>query len=91
MLNCTHIDDNYVYTMLVYNILSPLVRAINTYSLSSEATFFSSLDSSVTHTYMGGMNYLKLSQQNINAQKTAFTIPREKHSCLERVLMQVGC
>ena len=40
-------------------------------------------------TYMGGANYLKLSQQIINAWKTAFTIPTEKQRCLERAT-QVG-
>ena len=44
----------------------------------------------LTRTYiMGGANYLKLSQQNINAWKTAFTIPTEKQRCLERAT-QVG-
>ena len=39
----------------------------------------------LTRTYMGGANYLKLSQQIINAWKTAFTIPTEKQRrCLER-------
>ena len=35
---------------------------------------------------MGGANYLKMSQQIINALKTltAFTIPTEKQRCLER-------
>ena len=33
---------------------------------------------------MGGANYLKMSQQIINAWKTAFTIPTEKQLCLER-------
>ena len=32
----------------------------------------------LTRTYMGGANYLKMSQQIINAWKTAFTIPTEK-------------
>ena len=40
--------------------------------------------------YMGGASYLKLSQQIINAWKTAFyTIPTEKQRCLERAT-QVG-
>ena len=45
----------------------------------------------LTRTYMGGANYLKLSQQIINAWKTAFTIPTEnlKQRCLERAT-QVG-
>ena len=41
---------------------------------------------------MGGANYLKLSQQIINAWKTlvtAFTIPTEKQRCLERAT-QIG-
>ena len=39
---------------------------------------------------MGGANYLKLSQQIINAWKTTFTIPTEKQRrCLERAT-QVG-
>ena len=38
---------------------------------------------------MGGANFLKLSQQIINAWKTAFTIPTEKQRCLERAT-QVG-
>ena len=43
----------------------------------------------LTRTYMGGANYLKPSQQIINAWKTAFTIPTEKQRCLERAT-QVG-
>ena len=38
---------------------------------------------------MGGANFLKMSQQIINAWKTAFTIPTEKQRCLERAT-QVG-
>ena len=36
-------------------------------------------------TYIGVANYLKLSQQNMNAWKTV-TIPREKQRCLERTI-----
>ena len=39
---------------------------------------------------MGGANYLKMSQQIINAWKTAFTIPTEKQCCLETEGHQVG-
>ena len=38
---------------------------------------------------MGGANYFKVSQQIINAWKTALTIPTEKQHCLERAT-QVG-
>ena len=43
------------------------------------------MDSSITHTDMGGSNYSKLSPQiRIYARKTAYTIPRERQRCLER-------
>ena len=46
----------------------------------------------LTRTYMGGANYLKLSQQIINAWKTAFTIPTEKQRrCLERATQTYLC
>ena len=47
------------------------------------------VDSRLRERIVGGANYLKMSQQIINAWKTAFTIPTEKQRCLERAT-QVG-